>query len=424
MNTLKSKKQINTTKRWNWMTMFFIGILAIGIASCEKKEETTSDGQEIETAWVISYYDQLPTGRIWYMDVHETLPAKVDKSTGVEIGLNAQVYDYDGHPFTINPDAKTITKWNVDSSTLEISVDGILSFASTGLSNNGKLAFVSSTAAFLHDVNEGIIVEFNPTTMEITTTHKITPLNPSAIVASANSWNTKVKNGKLLLPIAWYPSVCCEYPKPLYATVAVFDPSTGLIDYKEDTRSVGLDSYGLVSDENGILYGTPGRVNSMLKKYYNLDTNSFPGVNTLLKFNENGTWDSDFKIDLTEVIPSLNIFTGASFIYQNKMAFIYSDSELDESFDNRWNFYNHPSTFHSVILDLNTLEVQSFTQFDDYTSVILLNHLDNVNYFRSNGEGNSDGVGVSRILKQNSIDDYGIFSEIEGGSFTHLGKLW
>ncbi|MEM6265266.1 MAG: hypothetical protein AAGI38_22385, partial [Bacteroidota bacterium] len=172
MNKIRSRLQ-------PWMVLLLVGFISFGISACDNDDDgdMTSDGEETESAWLTGYFTATPEGRLYYMEANENIPDETDVSNAVELGFGSRILSYGEHPYSWNDDAGTLTKWNVDRTTLEFSVAGIVSFASQGISGNIGLSIliVSETEGYVPDIFEGQIVEFNPTTMTITQTHTFSP---------------------------------------------------------------------------------------------------------------------------------------------------------------------------------------------------------------------------------------------------------
>ncbi|MEM9260327.1 MAG: hypothetical protein AAGA62_11825, partial [Bacteroidota bacterium] len=151
--------------------MLFFSMLCFGITSCDDEEmatEVTPEIEEVESAILQVIRTRTPQGgTIEYATVTPTIVENFDISQAVELGSGVAVESFEDDMYVINSSSSTITKYSVDRSTLELKVEGILSFASTGITSTRTLVFASSTRAFLSDLLEGTILEFNPETMVI-----------------------------------------------------------------------------------------------------------------------------------------------------------------------------------------------------------------------------------------------------------------
>lgn len=404
-----------TNKRWTGLTMLFIGIIATGITSCNKDDDPSGDdsGEEVETAYVRALDSYTPSGTINYFEVIQDLSAEVDLSKAVELGQNTRIYSLGAHPFTINRNAKTITRWKVDKKTLELSVDAILSYASTG-SNSNNIAFVSETSAFITDLVEGIIIEFNPSIMEITKIHNVTQLEvPTNINASYNGYSN---NGKLIFPIRWQATTCCDYSEPLYATIAVFDPATESLVYDVDERNISINRI-LYTDENNDAFLLPNYQNAWFNHFFNANQKGF----SVLKLNDNGNIDDSYEVNLEEGLPNITIYKSSSFVYQDNAVFTYSEDEITGSFDDRFANYNAMES-KAVSYNLNTHEVKPFTAFDTYLFVNRKAIIDGKGHFAAY-TATSDSYNTD-LLVQNGLENFTVIATIQGGDFPYVEKLW
>ncbi|MEM6735334.1 MAG: hypothetical protein AAF620_04615 [Bacteroidota bacterium] len=419
MKNLNSKKIGKSISR---LSLLLLAFISSTFTACENDEDqVANNGEEAESAWIRGLVNYTLDGAVWYMDVNESVNETFDISASVELGADAEVYSVGEHPFTISRDSKTITKWKVDKTTMEITVDAIISYATTGLNDVGRVIFFSETQGFLHDLGEGLILEFNPSSMEISRTHNVPP-KPEYDDFSIISFTAFVYNGKIIYPLINAPIQCCEYNQQLNATVGVFDPNTGDFGYSIDERGFTV-GFEVNVDENNTAYLGSADVGTFTYKHLNIDTATFPNHLAIYKLQENGEFDPTFELNLEEYIPDITLFRYSSFVLEDKMAFIYSALPYEDygSFDDRWSDRNRNNK--SVLLDLNTGETTQFSSFDNYNDgVIFLRTIGGVNYF--SGYRREGEESYSYLLKQNSIDDYSVISTTTSGGFEHINKLW
>lgn len=430
MKFFKSKNTIKTSKRWTWIAILLTGVVSIGIISCSDDDPsvTDTDPVEVESAWVLAYRSETPQGRVYYMEVNETIPSESNVSNAVELGLNNRIYSFGENPLTWNGDAGTITRWNVDRTNLDLSVDAILSFASNGVTGNiGAPIFLSETRAFMQNLAEGVIVEWNPTTMEITTVYNVSdfPEVPGGTGQYIPGGFTSgiTSGGKIIYPIEYRLSTCCEYVAPQAAIVGVFDPETGTLEYKQDGRS--LTSNSLVQNQQGDNYISPSAFNSFVETYYNVDPQNLPGPYTILKVDDNGNFDPNFSFDLKSVLP-IEIATGFNVIFEDKIVLSYVDSneyQLPDEFDQRFAVFG-AATFNSVAVDLETGEVLPFDAFDGYNYSGFPATTDGDLYIVAGITAGPGGAEESFFLRQNGFNDFTVVSSHVGGTMQHIGRLW
>ena len=418
------KKQLLKINRY--MAYFIIAgvILFTGCSDDNVTDaESQDDSVEFETAFLRGAVNFTPDGSITFLDIVTDLADEPDFSNMVELGRNVDVFANGEHPYTVNPDAKTITKWNVDKKNLEVSIDGILSFASTGV-NTSLINFISDEQAFIPDLVEGIIVEFNPTTIEIVKTHNVDPFQTSTNFGFFTRGS--VFNGKIIFPLQWLTLGCCEYDLDLKATVGIFDPATGTLTYDRDDRAIGV-LFTVMFDGDDAYLPVANTQNSFIKTFYNGIPSTKPGPNVVLKLNDDGTIDDNFVVDINETLPDASIVRSSSFIFQGKYVITHANEPVTGSFEDRW---STRSDMEMVVnsFDLNTKEAKPFTAFDSYFGVFPVGTIDGVNYFNGrlrapNNPGSNFGSSTD-LLIQNSPEDYSVLNTTENGSFTELFKLW
>ncbi|MEM0940810.1 MAG: hypothetical protein AAGI25_13605 [Bacteroidota bacterium] len=424
MRILNSKK---TIKNYTWATMLLTGAISFGIISCSDDDNTdvNSDGQEMASAWWTSYRIQSPQGNIWYLRATEEIPEDFNASSAVELGLEQRVVGFEDHPYVYNPSAQTITKWAVDRTDLSLSVEGILSLAATGISAGLVVnpTIISESQAFIHDLEEGLIVEWNPEDMTITEIHQVEPLEPIQATGFAVTDFTYVRGDKIILPI-WQssPTVCCDInTADLGAQVAVFDINTKVLEYKRDTRLLNSWFNG-PTDENGSVYIRPAQDNPFNLKYFDVDPNEIPSPHTLLRLYNNGNFDPNFSFDLDEVL-DVGMINDVSYIFDNKAYVTYWDSteyQLLPEFDNRWDIRSNP--VRRVSVDLITKEVKPFTALDKYAVVLHLATIEGSKYYL--GVPGAFGSNESHYLRQESFTEFIELGTYEGAVSQMLGKLW
>ncbi|MEM6526144.1 MAG: hypothetical protein AAF693_20275 [Bacteroidota bacterium] len=427
MKILNFKK---TIKNYTWATVLLIGVLTLGITSCSDDDGTDVDpgGQEIESAWWSSYEVRAPEGDIYYLTVTEDIPTDFNASSAVELGFEQTVIAVEDNIYVYNPSAQTITKWSVDRTDLSLSVEGILSVATTGIPSGALInpTVVSETEAYLHRLEEGIMVEWNPADMTITEVHQVEPLVPiHGDNGVALTLDTYVRGEKVIIPILdSRPLECCDVGANdnIGARVAVFDINSKILEYKSDER-LAYTFFISPTDENGRIYIQPNNNGAVLWEYFNIDPSQTPSPHTLLRLNEDGSsFDPNFSFDFDDVL-DIGMFNLASFVFDNKIVLSYwdnEDGELPPNYGDAFSIRANPLTLVSV--DLDNGDVEPFTALDKYNTILFVSRVDGVNYFLGiSGEfGNDD----THFLRQNGLDDFTELSSFEGAFGRGLGKLW
>jgi len=416
-------------KKAGIFSLLLIAMAMLSITSCNKDDDDINPGggEAAKSAWLIGYRINTPQGSVKYMEVHEDIPTENNIAEAVELGFNARVYSYGGHPYTWNGDVATITKWDVDKTTLDLTPSAILSFASTAISGNvGPPIFLSETQAFTSRLSEGVIIEWNPSTMEISKVHNVDPLpDLGGGDFSMNEWaKYSGSNGKIIMPVTVKaPNNCCEssyLPQPAGAMVAVFDPASSTIQYNRDDRLYANWDRLLQDPVTGGFHLPPGWANSFIDPYF--DTTGLPNRWSVLKINQDGSFDPDFNFDLTEVIGISQYQTGV-FVFDNQFVMTYIDTadyEHPSSWGNRWDVFSEgpSSKTKQIVIDMDTKEVSPFTAFSEYDGVFLENTIDDVSYFNA-----GKSAGGQDLLRQNGVNDYIVTMTIDG-EFEAFDKLW
>ncbi|MEM9830322.1 MAG: hypothetical protein AAF944_06770 [Bacteroidota bacterium] len=440
MKMFNAKDTKKTSKKRVWLTMLLIGILTVGTISCSEEDDDNGGpvdpGTEVESAWMTSYRVGTPNGDIVYLDVSEEIPESFDLSRGIELGLGKSVSSFGEHPYVYDANAKTITKWAVDRSDLSLSVEGILSLAAIGFDPEAFVspAYISETRAYVADVGEGLVVDWNPEDMTITEVYQVEAIaslqpNPTLFGPEFNY----VSNEKIFYPIRdWGPSVCCEFnTNGLGAIVGVFDTRTNTMTYERDSRILASWNF-MPQDENGDFLLSSIEPSAFVPKYFDVDPSTLPSFTTMLKFNADGTFDPNFAFDLKEV---LDIYAMGSPIAfgNNKAIFTYydiADGGLPESFDDR--FQHRQGGVRVVSVDFNTREASDFTGLAKYSVFVQpVTKIEGAIYHLA-GSTDNNGNFVSHYIRQDAFDQFtelGSYGTDGSGdeSFvlvSQLGKLW
>lgn len=412
--------------------MLLMGIISTGIVSCsdDNDSDVTPDpgeGQEVESAWLYVTGVNTPQGFVRYMEIHEEIPARSNVAEAVELGLNSRAFFFGEHPYTWNGNAAVMTKWKVDRNTLELTVDGVLSFASAGITGDvGEPAFLSETQSYFANLKEGVVLEWNPNTMEITETFNVTPLpDPGGEVFFFGNVGKYVVNGKIFMPFEYTgPATCCNYfaPNGGGAVVAVFDPATGTVEYVQDKRALAANNV-FTLDDQGNRYVGPLFENFLVEPYFNVDMSTLPSTTNLIKFNDDGTFDPNFEFDFAEVIPNAKLLSPSALIFDNQILVFYLDSSFifNPDYEDR---YSIPFTSYKTgLVDLNTKELKpsetnQFGPLSPNTWAIV----DGTVYFLTFGE-EVNGEAPMLLLTRNSANNYTKVSEHFGGSIRLVAKL-
>ncbi|MEM9830039.1 MAG: hypothetical protein AAF944_05355 [Bacteroidota bacterium] len=420
---MKFLKSNNVSNKLVRTPILLLGFITLGLFSCSDDDNDVTmatDEQEAESGFIFAYRFQTDQGRVWYMSAHPEIPSEPDVENSVELGFNAQIYSYRENVFTWNGDASAMTKWEVDRTTFEIRPVAVLSFAQTGISGGylGPPVFISETRAYYTLLLEGAIVEWNPSTMEIIEAHQVepNPLGPLVPVQFTSEWWKYIRNDKLIMPIAYNElAECCDFDNPNGAMVAVFDLNTKTIEYIQDDRLL-VSEDNFILDENDDMYVVPGW-SFFVREYFDVDTTNLPNQFSMLKFNDDGTFDPNFEINFEEIFPSERI--QVSHIFGNSVVVNYYDTSytLPPNWDDRFSLFDQEVKWATV--DLTTKEVQPFNAFDNYNFVIEWTEIDGVSYFLAGGDETID------FIRQDGPNNFQVaVTGVNGAQPRHLARLW
>ncbi|MEM9392197.1 MAG: hypothetical protein AAGA02_17090, partial [Bacteroidota bacterium] len=328
-----------------------------------------------------------------------------------------------------NDDAGTLTKWNIDRTTLEFSVEGIISFASLGISGNIGLniRFVSETKAYVPFIEEGLIAEFNPSIMEITEVINVDlPFSPPSNGFNGTNEPVFIPETELIIfGISYFPTGCCEYDGPNAFGIVVLDTRTNTIEFKQDDRLLSAES--LIQGEDGFVYVNPGIGNSLAVEYMdNLPSGTSTEPN-ILRIDENGNFDPDFSFNLQSVLPTQ---FGRAFEVPssgNRIPFIYADSAISkfaESWNDRFTIFDNFDEWPVSTVNYVTGEVTPFSDFDQYQYIGFPHTTNGVNYAVIGTFDPDAETGVSNIVRIESGFNLTLLTEHPNGAMQRLAQLW
>ncbi|GAA3627372.1 hypothetical protein [Flavivirga jejuensis] len=414
---------MKTNNRWAWKTMLLIAIITTGFTSCkdDDTETTINDGDEKESAWVQNYSIEYPEGHVFYLIASEEPLTTIDISQGLELGSDVSTWFFEEYVYTIASSSATITKWSVDKVTLEFKTESVLSYASTGISATRSLVFLSETQAFLADLEEGVVMEWNPTTMKISNTYNVeSALNGAS--SGLSMWATGygfALNEKVAWPVCYAQYTCCENLFPQGgSTLGVFDPSSGSITYEQDNRILNA-GYWPLTDINGNRFIQPNTENGFYYNYYDIDSSKYGSPYTLLKIDAEGNFDPSFEFNFSDVVP-VTYGSNVVFAYKNQLVLEYDEVAWPDAYDDAWNWWGDESVSHTVLIDLASKAVEPYSALEGYRRILFRGNFDGINYYSGFIKANDKAV----ILKQNSVNDFTIVSTLDGGIIQNIGKLW
>jgi len=387
-------------------------IIFASLVSCNDDNTTNTEQETSETAIVAMLRAITPGGRVYYMGAYSKIPAVLDYTTMKELGTSATVSSYGENVYVWDGNSSALTKYEVTKK-LELNVLDVVSFSSTGLSGGfGLPAFFSETQAYFFALSEGKVIEFNPSTMTITETINVDALDKSddpEIGAHAYS-NYTSSDGKVILPIGSYPKNPDKFVQ--YAEIAVFDPSTKKLTYVKDTRmSMGYDTHAKGND--GSIYYRPSKHTALAEDYTTLK--EYPTQGGLLKINSDGSFDSDFFVDLNKILDAHSI-NSLVYVYDNKAIVQYMDATHVPP-ANLGDWYDMPTKFALVDLVEGTFE--PFTYFEAFGTVYTVGQVDGVEYYGNLGASS----GKFSLIKQTGPTTFKAVSEVKGGSLGFIAQI-
>jgi len=233
----------------------FLAVLALAATGCGSGGDDDS-GPVLDTSFVIANEIYTADSSTTYINVLGSLDnVAIDPGRAVEFaGGRATIATHAGWLFVAPPDRPVITRYAI-SDTGALVAEGEISFANYGLEfvyiDEWALTFISATKAYLTNFDDGSIIVWNPTTMELT--GEIPPLQ--SLVRpnlSLNNSGTVVRGNRMFQIVFW--SDWEAYATSTEQYLAVYDTDTDTnIALVPEQRCPGL-SNRVDRDEAGNLY--------------------------------------------------------------------------------------------------------------------------------------------------------------------------
>lgn len=417
---------MNTQVKRFTKCILLVLLAILAFTGCKKKKDDEAAAvvpQSTSAAEIAVTRVNTPGGRVYYMGAYAQLPSVLDYKNMVELGANVTVYSYGEHPYAWNGSASTLTKYNV-SNALEITPADVLSFASTGLGGFfGPPAFLSDTKAYFFALGEGKVIEFNPSTMEITEVITVTAVpNGTNANIKARTYNSYVSAaGKILLPVdAEMPGTGDVKQFPQYAQVAIFDPITKAVTYKDDNR-MSMGFYTFTKDvTNGDYYYRPSSNVARAETYADLAT-AYPTTGGFLKINADGTFNDKFFLDLQDSLDAHSILS-VIYVYGTKALVQYLPGDFVAPADQTQWAAGIAGKSQMVLFDIVTGKHESFNALTKYGTVYSIGNVKGQEYYGTFG-GTGDAAGKFYFLKQSGPSSFDVVSEALGGSGIYYAKL-
>lgn len=227
------------------------------LPACDGGDDGSGDGgggPRPEGAILIAERFNTPDGRAAYMGAYPALPTgSVDISSMVELGPEGDVFACAGAGFFYNPDAGTITKYDVRddlslvrSTSIDVLQEGISGWT-------GAHLCMSDEQAFIFNETGGRVVEYNPTTMVIVDAFDV-PLPD----IDQDAYYIQFFEPKIAGTLVYFPLTAINWdtlevePRSILAT---FDVSTKTLSFDYDERC--QSTLGGMVDSAGNFYQLP-----------------------------------------------------------------------------------------------------------------------------------------------------------------------
>ena len=245
-----------------------------------------------------------------YLNAFDELPddAQIDRTLGAESG-NTQGVVFGNAAYIFDRDDNSVTRWTIDDDS-KLQAGATVSFQAAGVTDACAIcnAFGDATHAYMVDSGGGVIVTWNPTTMEIVAVQDLPEdiLTRNGLPAGF-AW-PKVVAGRAYMAASWMDYDTNEvYGSAAVATfdATVDEPEVSVI---EDDRCGVSSSVTPFADEAGNVY-VVGDWSSGLAQIGT--ATPAPNPACLLRINAgDAKFDPDYYVDLLEAAGARALYGG------------------------------------------------------------------------------------------------------------------
>ena len=358
-------------RKINILFNLVIASVLLVLSGCSDDDTETQPEDPIATLNGIAVTAYVSSGESFpsYLGVFEELPTgELPFSQMIEFGTFVETDVFEGNIYVYNWDAASFSKYEV-ADDLSLSQEGSFSFVNRGITAYlSPTVIYSESRAFIFDLTNGKLLEWNPSTMTITSESNFETFGSGeqSVVYNYHA----VYGDKIILPMQDRP-----YDDGLInpeRTVALFDVASGSMQYFTDNR---------------------------VHSAYQFANKEIDNYNTLIRFDVNAVqFDPNFEVDLSEVLDG-----EVSHIYplnNNELIIGVGQLPYDAETNSDNFFFTHKVRL--VKLNVNTLEVTAFTEIGEHVG-----DYSNANYTRVDGD----------LIYQASS-----FSELDFNGFT--SNIW
>lgn len=368
-----------------------------------------------------------PEDCLSYLNVYSSVEAlaaegSIDKSQSREVPYSqGRVYGGSIYLFS-RGEQPTVTRWSVGSD-LSLHEEDTVSFANTGTTIFCEICnvFGSKDLAFHLDATAGVLVSWNPSTMQIVETSDV----PESITGRledgyADILFPRVWGGRAFYNAGWSNS---EVPEVLeQAAVVTFDADDPAPDLEliTDDRCGGTWAMAPFSDADGNVY-VMGDWNAGYYQAGVLDPVTKSAC--LLRIKPGASeFDPDYYVDLLDALDARAVRNAFAMAGGKILVSIWPKSAPALSTDaieaDPWAYYGLQS-FRYVVLDLETLEVTPVTDLGEVAagSATPLN-VDDRSFLQIYGEDSADLYEVTPDGRAKKIVNAGL-----NGDFDMIGRV-
>lgn len=204
-------------QRMQWAQRVLLGSACVGLVACSDEATVVSNAPnlpaeaELEPAYIV--LTDVPTAESsqLYLNVLPSPQAQaVTQGTGLELPRGSQAFAELGYVFVADGERLTLTRYEVTAER-ELANPVELAFVQFGLSFFENFVVIDAERAYLTARDEGLLIVWNPTTMEIVEDVPLIALEkngfPGAFPSGRDilyAQNQLVRErGRLYLPVSW-----------------------------------------------------------------------------------------------------------------------------------------------------------------------------------------------------------------------------
>jgi hypothetical protein len=359
-----------------------------------------------------------PEGRLYYLSAVAEVPSgPLDRSRALELS-SADVEVFQGAVFVRDRQSNRMSRFSV-SDALELVEEGAFSFQNTGLgSGRVRNAYLSPTRAVAMDAQDWRLIEWNPTSMELTGVETSIEHFAKEGLPDGFIGNARRVGDKLIAQVAWndYENLI-TYPG--LGALLVIDGNDGPPALIEDERVAG--GFLVYGDEQGNAY-LPGVIGADLTLFGSAHGGGLLPASGMVRISVGGmTFDEDYFVDVSAISGSPGVWAIHRIDETHLLVQLWDPEAPIDSLTSADDYYSASEFIYGIV----DIEAQTFESIDSIprggTGNAYDHVVDGVLYVQTSielGDGQFESS-VHRVTPTGTAEAF----TVPGGDLWHLERL-